>query len=303
LTADMRARFKSLENEQLRLVGYTRIGIVGTFRQVAEIFRHREMLGLLVRRDLKSRYKDSFLGFIWTLIRPITQLLIYYIALGKFLGAEHGVPNFAIYIYSGLTVWGLFSEIITAGTASVVSNSGLLKKVYLPREVFPIASVGAALFNFVVQLLVLFAATLLTGTFSFSPDLLYAIPSILVIVAFGTGLALLLSAANVYLRDVQYLVEVGLLIFFWASPIVYPWRTVAHALGPGPLLDAYTDNPITLAVLGFQRAFWSHPAGGTPDSPTDLLLRLIVAIFVGLVLMVLFHLVFSRLQGDFAQAL
>ena len=299
----MRARFDSLEREPLRPVGSTRRGIGGTFQQVGEIIRHREMLGLLVRRDLKSRYKDSVLGFVWTLIRPTTQLLIYYIALGKFLGAAHGVPNFAIYIFAGLTVWGLFSEIISAGTASVVGNAGLLKKVYLPREVFPIASVGAALFNFAVQLAVLLAATILTGAFPFSLDILLAIPSILVIVTFGTALALLLSAANVYLRDVQYLVEVGLLIFFWASPIVYPWRTVAKALGPGPLLDVYTDNPITLAVLGFQRAFWSHSAGAVLVAPPDLLLRLVVAILIGLVLIMIFHLVFSRLQGDFAQAL
>jgi ABC-2 type transport system permease protein len=184
-----------------------------------------------------------------------------------------------------------------------VGNSGLLKKVYLPREVFPIASVGAALFNFGVQLVVLLMATLVTGAFPLSVDLLYAIPSVLVVVTFGTALALLLSAANVYLRDVQYLVEVGLLIFFWASPIVYSWRTVAHAIGPSPLLDLYTDNPITLAVLGFQRAFWSFGAAGTADIPSDLLIRLLIAIAVGLGLTFLFHLVFARLQGDFAQAL
>ena len=295
-------RFEHLAGEPLRAVGNTRVGVKGTAEQAIEVFRHREMLGLLVRRDLKSRYKDSALGFIWTLIRPVTQLLIYYIALGKFLGAERGVPNFAIYIFAGLTIWGLLSEIISGGTASVVGNAGLLKKVYLPREVFPIASVGAALFNFAIQLLVLLAAALLTERFALSWNLLYAIPSIAVVVTFGTALSLLLSAANVYLRDVQYLVEVGLLIFFWASPIVYPWSTVARALGAGPLLDLYTDNPVTLAVLGFQKAFWESSAG-IVASPSDLLVRLFVATGVGLVLIVIFQTVFARLQGNFAQAL
>lgn len=299
---DRNVRFEHLASEPLRPVGNTRVGVKGTAEQFVEVFRHREMLGLLVRRDLKSRYKDSALGFIWTLIRPVTQLLIYYIALGKFLGAERGVPNFAIYIFAGLTVWGLLSEIISGGTASIVSNAGLLKKVYLPREVFPIASVGGALFNFGIQLLVLFAAALLTESAAISWNLLYAIPALTVVVAFGTALALLLSAANVYLRDVQYLVEVSLLIFFWASPIVYPWSTVAKALGPGPLLDLYTDNPVTLAVLGFQRAFWASSAG-TVASPTDLLVRLIVATGIGVALIVVFQTVFARLQGNFAQAL
>ena len=299
---DMQVRFERLEREPLRLVGSARVGVRGTAQQVAEVFRHREMLGLLVRRDLKSRYKDSALGFVWTLIRPITQLLIYYIALGKFLGAERGVPNFAIYIFSGLTAWGLLSEIISGGTGSVVGNAALLKKIYLPREVFPIASVGGALFNFSIQLLVLLSAALLTERSALSWNLLYAIPSVVLIVVFGTALALLLSAANVYLRDVQYLVEVGLLIFFWASPIVYPWKTVAKALGQGPLLDIYTDNPVTLAVLGFQRAFWESSSGSV-TGPADLLIRLIAAIGVGAVLVVVFQTVFSRLQGNFAQAL
>ena len=299
---DVQARFVRLEGEPLRVVGNPRVGVRGTMQQVAEVLRHREMLGLLVRRDLKSRYKDSALGFVWTLIRPITQLLIYYIALGKFLGAERGVPNFAIYIFSGLTVWGLLSEIISGGTGSVVGNAALLKKIYLPREVFPIASVGGALFNFAIQLMVLLAAALITERSALSWNLLYAIPSVIVIVVFGTALALLLSAANVYLRDVQYLVEVGLLIFFWASPIVYPWKTVAKALGPGSLLDVYTDNPVTLAVLGFQRAFWESSAGAVAG-PADLLIRLIIAIGVGTALVIVFQTVFSRLQGNFAQAL
>jgi ABC-2 type transport system permease protein len=299
---EMQVRFERLEREPLRLVGNQRVGVRGTIDQVIEIFRHREMLGLLVRRDLKSRYKDSALGFIWTLIRPVTQLLIYYVALGKFLGAERGVPNFAIYIFAGLTIWGLLSEIISGGTGSVVGNAGLLKKVYLPREVFPIASVGGALFNFVIQMLVLLAAALLTESSALSWNLLYAFPSIALVVVFGTALALLLSAANVYLRDVQYLVEVGLLIFFWASPIVYPWKTVAKALGHGPLLDLYTDNPVTLAVLGFQRAFWQSSAG-TVTGPADLLTRIGIGIGVGVVLVVVFQTVFSRLQGNFAQAL
>lgn len=295
-------RFEALAATPLSRTG-TGGGATKPFRQVREILSHRQMLGLLVRRDLKSRYKDSVLGFVWTLIRPITQLVIYYVALGKFLGAERGIPDFAIYIFCGLTVYGLFSEIVSAGTASVVGNAGLVKKIYLPREVFPIASVGAALFNFAIQLVVLLTATLVLGKFPLTPDLLYAIPAFVVIVVWGTALALLLSALNVYLRDVQYLIEVVLLVLMWASPIVYLWTYVQRALVTHTwLLDVYSANPVTLAVLGFQKAFWL--GGQTVDSsPDNLLISLLLAILVGIAAVFGAQLVFARMQGNFAQAL
>lgn len=274
----------------------------GTWASVREIFAHKEMLALLVRRDLKSRYKDSALGVVWALIRPLTQLAIYYVVIGKFLGAERGIPEFAIYVFTGLTAYGLFNEIVSGGTASVVGNAGLIKKIYMPREVFPLASVGSALFNFAIQVLILLAATLALGTPPFSPELIYLIPSLLVLLVFGTALGLLLAAVNVYLRDIQYLVEVLLLLALWASPIVYSWEMVRGIVGDSVLLDIYTNNPITLAVLGFQRAFWvsGHDVAAYPDL---LMLRLCIAIGVGLVLLFGFHRVFARLQGNFAQEL
>jgi len=277
----------------------------GSFRasldSIANIFRHREMLNLLIRRDLKSRYKDSALGFVWTLVRPVTQLLIYYIVIGKFLRAAEGIPNFAIYVFSGLTAYGLFSEAISSATSSIVGNSGLIKKVYLPREVFPLASIGSALFNFFIQLGVLLVASIVFGVFPLSPDLVYAIPSILVLLVFATALGIMLSAINVYLRDIGYLMEVVLLVMLWASPVVYSWGMAKSVLGPGILLEIYTNNPITLSVLGFQRAFWNGHE--TAEYPDNLLLRLVIAFVVGLVLLVVSQRVFARLQGNFAQEL
>ena len=125
--------------------------IRGTIFSVKAIVAHRELLGLLVRREIKARYKDSMLGLLWSLLRPLTMLLIYYIAIGKFLGAERSIPEFAIFIFTGLTAWGLFSEIISLSTNSIVSNAGLIKKVYVPREIFPLSTVGSAGFNFLTQ--------------------------------------------------------------------------------------------------------------------------------------------------------
>lgn len=296
-------RLAALARQPLASVGSPSKSLTGTFASVVEVFQHREMLGLLVRRDLKSRYKDSALGFVWTLIRPLTQLLIYYIVIGKFLQAERGIPDFAIYVFIGLTAYGLFSEIIGGATSSIVGNAGLIKKVYLPREVFPLASVGSALFNFSIQMVILLAATLIAGAFPLHLDLLYFIPATLVLVVFATAFGLLLSAVNVYLRDIQYLVEVLLLLLLWASPIVYSWSMVQTALGGGLAFTVYSSNPVTLAILGFQKAFWVAGTETMATYPPDLLLRLGIAFLVGLVLIFVFQRVFSRLQGNFAQEL
>ncbi|MDQ1122967.1 ABC transporter permease [Microbacterium trichothecenolyticum] len=268
---------------------------------IRAIFSHREMLGLLVRRDLKARYKDSTLGFFWSLIRPLIQLAVYFVVMGQFLQAAKSIPDFAVYVFAGLSAIGLFTEIVVGGTASVLANAGLVKKVYLPREVFPLSSVGSALFNFGIQLIVLIGATLLVGKPPLHPQLAYAIPSITLIVIYGTAFALLFSAVNVYLRDVQYLVEVITMLLFWASPIVYSWQMAKTLIPSSVVLDIYTNNPLTLAVLGFQRAFWV--AGDTAEWPGDLLLRMGIAGVIGLALMFACHRVFIRLQGNFAQEL
>src|SRR5690606_13316217 len=222
-----------------------------------QLYGHRELQVQLVRRELKARYKDSSLGFLWTLIKPIMLLLIYYFAIGYFLGAQRMIPQFAIFVFAGHTLWGLYSDILVTATVSILTNAGLIKKVYVPRELFPLASIGSALFNFAIQFLVLIAAMVVLGQFVFTLDLLYIIPAVLVVAIFGSALGILLSALNVFLRDVQYLVEVAVLMLFWASPIVYSYSMVSQSsIGGSSIESLYLLNPSTIAVIALQRATW-----------------------------------------------
>lgn len=298
-------RFSRLESEPLTLVASGGSGALGFWRSARGVIAHRQLLGLLVRRDIKARYKDSVLGLLWTLINPLVQLTVYYVVMGQFLGAARGIPDFAIYIFSGLTIYALFSETLSTSTGSVVANGGLVKKVYVPREVFPLSSVGSSMFTFGVQLLVLIAACVILGAPPLSPGLVYFLPSVLLVVVYGIAFGLLLSALNVYLRDVQYLTQVVLMLAMWASPIVYGW-TMVHTVFdqfrlPDWLLEVYTNSPLTLAVLGFHRAFWT--AGTAADYPEGLAIRMGVALVIGFVLVWLCQRVFARLQGNFAQEL
>jgi ABC-2 type transport system permease protein len=297
-----RARSERLAELPFESFGVARRGFVSTVvTSVAEIWQRRELLGQLVRRELKVRYKDSTLGFLWAMIRPITMLVIYYVAIGKFLGAERTIPEFAIFVFTGLTLWGFYQETITQATASILTNAGLVKKVYLPRALFPLASAGSALVNFGIQLFVLVAAIIALGQYPDPLRLLYAPAAFAVTFIFAVALGILLSALNVYLRDVQYLVEVALLIFFWASPIVYSWQLVSEQLS-GPLewmREVYLANPITVAIIAFQRALW---AGGADQAvPPFLELRLAIMAVVGLIVLWIAQRTFARLQGNFAQ--
>ena len=285
----------------------------GTIAGVREMWERRELQGILIRREMKNRYKDSTLGFLWTLIKPIAMLLIYVFVVGELLSANRGVPSFAIYVFTGLTIWGLYSDMLTSSTMSILQNAALIKKVYLPRQVFPFASVGSAVLNFLVQMCVLIAAILVLRQVPITWNVLYIFPAILVVIIFGAALALTLSSLNVFFRDVQYLVEVAVTMLFWASPIVYSYRALAESQYGGTWVEQlYLLNPITIAVIAFQKALWL----GGPDVqatfakegidpahtyPPDLDLRIVVMLVVGLVFLWFADRLFHRLQGNFAQ--
>jgi len=285
----------------------------GTLAGIQEMWERRELQGILVRREMKNRYKDSTLGFLWTLIKPVAMLLIYVFVIGELLSASRAVPSFPIFVFAGLTLWGLYSDMLTSSTMSILQNAALIKKVYLPRQVFPFASVGSAVLNFLVQFCVLIVAILLLQQVPITWDLLYIFPAVLVVVIFGAGLALMLSSLNVFFRDVQYLVDVAVVMLFWASPIVYSFRALSESQYGGTWVEQlYLLNPITVAIIAFQRALWlGGPAvqqefaekGIDPAMtyPADLDLRLGILVVVGLVFLWFADRLFHRLQGNFAQ--
>ncbi|MEP7762947.1 ABC transporter permease [Sanguibacter sp. 25GB23B1] len=294
-------RMKALAELELKPVGAQPGFFRGTMASVRDIVGHRELLGLLINRELRARYKDSSLGFIWSLFKPITQMMIYYLVLGQFLQMARGIPEFAIFVFSGLTIWTLFNEIVGGGTGSIVANSGLVKKVYLPREIFPLATVGSSLVNFAIQFGVLLLGTVLVLDLPRGTNLVYVPLAIVLVVVFATALALLMSALNVYLRDVQHLMEIVMMLLFWASPIVYGYRYVYEFFGSGWLNELYLANPVTLAVLAFQRGIWV--AGADQPFPDHMSLRMLIALAVSIALLWISQRIFARLEGNFAQEL
>jgi ABC-2 type transport system permease protein len=230
-------------------------------------------------------------------------LVIFYVAFQLILRA--GIPRFPIYLLSGLLVWNFFTSAINAGTGSMVANAGLVKRVWFPREILPLASIGAALVHFFLQSSVLlFALAVLRHPvgWAYVPLLPLALFALLVLMA---ALVLFLSAANVYLRDIQHFVELGLLAWFWVTPIVYQFTQLTTHLD-GRAAPALL-NPMTPIVLVFQRALYGT-YGGNDVVPLDLgvawhLRNLaLVTVVAGLLLLGALY-VFRRLEGNLAEEL
>lgn len=278
---------------------------VSVRQRLRDIWGYRELLVGLVRKELKVKYKNSILGFVWSMLNPALYLVVFYIVFQLVLKA--GIPNFAIFLLSGLLVWNLFSTGLASATGAIVGNSAIVKKVSFPREILCMAAVGASLVHFVLQAAVMVGALVLFQ-YTPSPGYLLLVPvALFTLLLLTCAIGILLSAVNVYLRDTQHLLELALLAWFWATPIVYQYRLVSDRLGENTWL--YRLNPVTPIVLTFQRAIYAKtdpngiailPAGKGPEW---YLLQLGAVMGVSVVIFLIALHVFGRLEGNFAEEL
>jgi ABC-2 type transport system permease protein len=289
----------------------SRTSVVERFRRIVA---YRELLVGMTRKELKIKYKNSILGFAWSLLNPLLYLVVFYIAFVKILGS--GVPEFPIFLLSGLLVWNLFSTALGAACSSVVGNAGLVKKVAFPREILPLAAVGSMLVHFFLQSMVLFAVIAILWR-PVAWEYVALLPLALVALLLLCGaLGILLSATNVYLRDTQHFLELALLAWFWVTPIVYGFMTIGRR--HGLFAKLYMLNPVTPIVLIFQRAIYAKldnprvPVTAAdpkvnqilPHWPLTSFLGYLGYSFVfGAIMLVIAVIVFGRSEANFAEEL
>lgn len=241
------------------------IGVRPTARErLRHLWSYRELLVGMVRRELKTRYKNSVLGFTWSLLNPLMYLVIFYVAFQVILGA--GIPSFPVFLLCGLLVWNLYSSGLSGSTNSIVANAALVNKVAFPREILPLAAIGSAFVHFLLQLGV-FAAVLAVIRWDVAWTWLpLLVPATAVLVLFTVGAGLLLSAVNVHLRDTGHLLELALLAWFWVTPIVYGFMVVGDDDTETWKTVLFMLNPITPIVLLFQRAIYNTLSFGGGES-------------------------------------
>jgi ABC-2 type transport system permease protein len=280
------------------------LSTVGHLRQ---LWTYRELLGGLIRKELKVKYKNSALGFLWSMLNPALYLVVFTLVFQVFL--ESGIPRFPIYLLSGLLVWNLFSGALGGATGSITGNSSLVNKVYFPREILPLAAVGATLVHFFLQAGVLLAALAVFRQPVPWSYLWLVFPALAVLVVLTSALSILLSAVNVYARDTQHLLELALLAWFWLTPVVWHYRLVSDRLaGRGWPEWLILLNPIVSITTSFQRAIYGTVATDriailAPYGHWWYLRNLAVVGVVACVLFVFALRVFDRLQGNFAEEL
>ncbi len=183
-----------------------------------ELLRYRNLVLNLVVRDLKTRYKRSVLGFLWSLLNPLAMMLVFTIVFTVIMPSQ--IENYPIFLLCGLLPWNFFTGALMLSINSVAGNANLVKKVYFPREALPISSVGSALVNFLLGMAVLMVVLVFTHA-HFSPWL-WLLPFVILIqTCFTLGVALFLATVNVYYRDTLMIMDVVLLAWFFLTPVVY----------------------------------------------------------------------------------
>jgi ABC-2 type transport system permease protein len=281
-------------------------------QQVGAVWRYRELLGNLVRKELKVRYKNSSLGFLWSMLNPLMYLLVFYVVFQLVL--RSGIPYYPVFMLSGLLAWNLFAASLSGATSAITGNASLVNKVWFPREILPLASIAANFVHFLLQGLVLLAAL---AVFRFDVDWGYTwlvLPALLALLLLTTSLSVFLAAANVYARDTQHLLELAMMAWIWMTPIVYAWDLQASELarrGASPMLTLL--NPMTSITLAFQRALYGIETFRNADGDVQRVLpiesplwyarNLLVVGAVAAVLLFLAMRLFARSEGSFAEEL
>jgi ABC-2 type transport system permease protein len=275
---------------------------------LVDVFRRRYLLRLLVRKEIQARYQGSVLGLLWSYVQPLVRFAMYFFVIGLVLGLHRNIPNFAIHMFAAIVVVHYFTETFTSGTRAIVRNKAIVRKMAMPREMFPVAAVIVSAIHTFPQVLILFVACVSVG---WSPDpqaILAGVLGIAIITVFGTALALLFSAMNVFFRDFQNIVATLTIFTHWAVPMIYPYSRLANSsLGDGWFLQLYLANPLTEAVLLMQRCLWvpttgsqTLPPGSMPD---HLMVRGFIMLGIVLVVLVLAQLAFTRLETKIAERL
>jgi ABC-type polysaccharide/polyol phosphate export permease len=219
--------------------------------------RYFDLLHNLISRAIKQRYKRSVLGFAWTMLNPLLTMVILSVVFSAVFG--HMVPNYPLFVIIGLLAWNLFSLGSTQGLASVVDSGALIRKVAVPKEMFPLAAVGANLVNFLFSLVPLLAVMLVMRV-DVTWAILWVPLGIVLIGVFTLGVALALATMNVFFRDVRYFYEAGLLAWFYGTPIFYPIEVL-----PDRARAVLQWNPMYVLVDVFRTPIYAGhaPALGT----------------------------------------
>lgn len=267
---------------------------------IKELWQSRELVFNLVKRDVKTRYKESVLGFFWSFMKPLLLMVILNLVFSNFvkLKLDNDSIPYGLHLLCALLPWIFFAGGLSEATNSIVANSSLIKKVHTPNAVFPLSSILANLFHFCMALLVLFVFMIF---YRVKPTLWILLLPVVILIQFIFifGLSLILSSLNVFFRDVSSLLEVGLTAWFYLCPIIYPIYMVKEMKGTLWYI-LYMLNPMAV-IIALYRRILLYPAFNETEIPdSDMKYFLIIALIVSLLLYFIGRMVFEHYSKSFA---
>lgn len=256
-----------------------------------ELYSYRELLFSLTRKELKVKYRGSILGFFWSLLNPILIMLVYSFVFSIVM--RLGIKNYAIFLISVLLPFNFLSNSVNYGASSIIANGSLINKIYFPREIIPLSIVFANLFNFLFELIALFIVLAILGYKFYM--YLYLLPVLIIIQFFlVAGSTLLVSSLNVFFRDLQHLISIIMMIWFFGTPIIYPLSMV-----PEKFRYIMMANPMTVFAIFYRNLFYyvNYPEQLGFPSARAILIALGITFFI----FFLGYAIFKKLEPKFAE--
>lgn len=256
-----------------------------------ELFKYRNLLINLTKKELKVKYRGSILGFFWSLLNPILMTLVYSFVFSVVMRA--GIKEFAVFLISALLPWNFLANSINLGVGSVVGNSALVKKIYFPREILPLSIIFSNFVNFMLELvaLLIFLAVMRYPFYK----ILYYLPLVIIVQIFlVVGMTLIVSSLNVVFRDIQHLVTIFMLVWFFGTPIIYPMSMV-----PKNFQILFIANPMSVITIFYRNMFYSVKFPELMLFPS--LRSILVAVAVSILIFFAGYFLFKRLEPRFAE--
>lgn len=253
-----------------------------------ELYAYREMIFSLVRRDLKGRYKGSVLGFLWTFLSPLLQLIVYTFVFSTIM--RSGVEDYYLFLFVALVPWTFFSASISGGSTCITGQKDMVNKIYFPREVLPISHVISQLINMLLTYLVVIAVLIISGKGINLAAWVYFPIVVIQEVLLAFGLTMLCSAMNVYFRDLQYILNIVMLAWQFMSPVMYAADQV-----PEKWIKLFYLNPMTPIIEAYRDIFYYKQAPEISD--------FILGAIMGTLMLFVGWFSFSKMKKRFAEVM
>ncbi len=256
-----------------------------------ELYKYRELLKSNVKKEIRGKYKGSFLGVLWSFVNPLLQVAVYAIVF-PFLMARSGGDNYLIYLVTGIIPWTFFTNSIVQGVTTIRYNAGIIKKVYFPREILPISVVLSGLINFFISCLIVFIFLFFSGVGISWHVVLLPFFGLLQML-FSLGIIFAISAINVYVKDTEYIVTFVINMLFYGTPILYAISNFSSA--PAILIKLVEINPLTQFIYAYRDLFMYHVLPEF-NGVVYIFVLTFISLFVG-------YFIFKKLEKGFAEEL